>query len=218
MKLHGAGSPLSSNGFANALAILGVDAPTLHPDLSNPVPGGYLGGAAEYGRLNGASTLDADAALQSASWGIGQLMGFNYGVIGYASVQQMVEAMGDDEDEQLQATATFIEASAMNEALRRHDWQDFARSYNGSDFGRVGYDVKLAAAYARYRQWLPNLDLRSVQVALVYLGFSPGPIDGIMGPRTAAAIMAFQRKRKLKATGRLDAQMTDTLLDAAFAA
>jgi hypothetical protein len=29
MKLHGAGSPLSTNGFANALAMLGVDASTL---------------------------------------------------------------------------------------------------------------------------------------------------------------------------------------------
>jgi hypothetical protein len=182
------------------------------------VPGGYLGGAAEYGRLNGASTLDADAALQSASWGIGQLMGFNYGEIGYASVQQMVEAMREDEDEQLWATATFMEEESMNMALQEQDWQEFARRYNGSDFGRDGYDVKLAAAYARYRQWLPSFDVRSAQVALVYLGFSPGPIDGIKGPRTNAAIMAFQRKRKLKVTGRLDAQMTDTLLDAAFAA
>ena len=257
MNLHGAGSPLSSDGFANALAILGVDASTLwavlsvetrgfgflpsrrpvilferhvfhrltggrfdveHPDLSNPVPGGYLGGAAEYGRLNGASTLDADAALQSASWGIGQLMGFNYEHVGYTSVQQMVAAMREDEDEQLWATATFIEDCTTNEALQQHDWQEFARSYNGPDFGRDGYDVKLAAAYARYRQWLPSFDVRTVQVALVYLGFSPGPIDGVPGPRTIAAIMAFQRKRKLKVTGRLDAQMTDTLLDEAFAA
>ena len=257
MKFHGTGSPLSSDGFANALAIMGIDAPTLwavlsvetrgfgflrsrrpvilferhvfhrltggrfdvsHPDLSNPMPGGYRGGAAEYGRLNGASTLDADAALQSASWGIGQLMGFNYEHVGCASVEQMVAAMREDEDKQLWATATFIQDCGTNAALQRHDWQDFARSYNGPDFGREGYDAKLAAAYARYRQWLPSFDVRSLQVALLYLGFSPGPIDGVPGPRTVAAIMAFQRKRKFKVTGRLDAQMTDALLYAAFAA
>ena len=48
------------------------------PEISNPLPGGYIGGPAEYVRLNSASMLDADAALQSASWGIGQLMGYNF--------------------------------------------------------------------------------------------------------------------------------------------
>ncbi len=105
----------------------------------------------------------------------------------------------------------------MNAALQDGDWRQFARRYNGSDSGRDGYDVKLAETHTRYRQWLPSFDVRSVQIALVYLGCSPGVIDGIDGPRTGAAIAAFQRKRKLKVTGRLDARMTETLLEAAFA-
>jgi peptidoglycan hydrolase-like protein with peptidoglycan-binding domain len=34
----------------------------------------------------------------------------------------------------------------------------------------------------------------------------PGPIDGIMGPRTKAALKDFQRAQGLPETGRLDAE------------
>ncbi len=44
-------------------------------------------------------------------------------------------------------------------------------------------------------------DTRAVQMALAALGISPGPIDGIPGPRTRAAIMQFQRERGLTADG-----------------
>ena len=36
--------------------------------------------------------------------------------------------------------------------------------------------------------------------------FNPGPIDGLMGPRTSAALREFQQKEDLKETGRLDAE------------
>lgn len=44
-------------------------------DISNPKAGGYIGGTGEYSRLEKAMNLDESAALQSASWGIGQVMG-----------------------------------------------------------------------------------------------------------------------------------------------
>ena len=40
-----------------------------------------------------------------------------------------------------------------------------------------------------------DYDIRSLQVKLAYVGFSPGEIDGIMGPKTEAAIVAFKRTR-----------------------
>ena len=47
--------------------------------ISDPAAGGYgARGAAQYDRLALALAKDADAALQSASWGIGQIMGMNY--------------------------------------------------------------------------------------------------------------------------------------------
>ncbi len=42
---------------------------------------------------------------------------------------------------------------------------------------------------------------RGVQARLQALGFNPGPIDGIVGAKTLAAIVAFQKSRKLVADG-----------------
>lgn len=50
-------------------------------------------------------------------------------------------------------------------------------------------------------------DVRSAQQALRAKGYNPGPSDGVMGPRTEAAVRQFQQKEGLTETGRLD---TDT--------
>jgi hypothetical protein len=42
---------------------------------------------------------------------------------------------------------------------------------------------------------------RGVQSALAALGYDPGPVDGVMGPRTRAAVMAFQRSAGLVVDG-----------------
>lgn len=45
-------------------------------------------------------------------------------------------------------------------------------------------------------------ELREVQQRLTELGFDPGPADGLMGARTAAAIEQFQRAQNAEPTGR----------------
>jgi peptidoglycan hydrolase-like protein with peptidoglycan-binding domain len=47
-------------------------------------------------------------------------------------------------------------------------------------------------------------DTRAAQEALKTEGFDPGPIDGLMGPRTRAAINDYQTKNNLPVTGMLD--------------
>lgn len=47
----------------------------------------------------------------------------------------------------------------------------------------------------------PVMDARWAQGALKQLGFDPGPIDGQMGPRTQAAIKAYQTARGLEPDG-----------------
>ena len=41
-----------------------------------------------------------------------------------------------------------------------------------------------------------------VQAGLTQLGYNPGPIDGVMGPRTKTAIESYQRDHNLPVDGR----------------
>lgn len=121
------------------------------PDISNPRSGGYLGGAREWNRLNAAISFDRTAALKSASWGLGQVMGFNYRAAGYSDVEDFVAAMHVSEGKQMEAMMNFIKANpAMHQALRDRNWQRFAYYYNGPAYRRNDYDNKLAAAYQKF--------------------------------------------------------------------
>jgi hypothetical protein len=184
--------------------------------ISNRIPGGYVGGRSEYDRLEKAMELAREAALQSASWGIGQVMGFNYEAAGFTSVDAMVEGMVKSENEQLMAMANFIKFNNLADALRRNNWVSFARGYNGRDFKKNEYDTRLAAACAKFLIILPDLTLRTTQAALRYLGIDPGPVDGLRGRRTRSAIIQFQERFGLQATGELDQDTEDKLNAEAF--
>jgi hypothetical protein len=49
--------------------------------------------------------------------------------------------------------------------------------------------------------------IREAQNILAFHEFGPGPVDGRLGPRTDAALRAFQSEAGIEATGRLDAEM-----------
>lgn len=125
----------------------------LHPDLINPRPGGYAGGLAEYPRLARARMIDDSAAIESTSWGLFQIMGFHWQLLGYPSAQAYASAMAAGEGQQLDAFVRFIEASpALHKALKARKWAAFARLYNGPAYARNLYDTKLARAYNRYSE------------------------------------------------------------------
>ena len=187
-----------------------------HPDISNATAGGYKGGAAEYPRLKQAMALDRNAALESASWGLGQVMGFNAASIGYANVQAMVDAFKDGEDAQLAGCVDFITGKpALKKAFKERDWAKVAFFYNGKTFAKNAYDVKLANFYAQFQKRAPDIGVRADQARLAYLGFDPKGIDGMVGPGTAKAIRAFQTGSGLPATGTFDAGTRKKLRDAA---
>jgi len=166
------------------------------PSVSHPKPGGYgAPGANQHARLEAAAALDARAAQESASWGLGQVMGFNARHAGHDGIESFVSAMREGEDAQLLAMCAFIAAAGLDDALRRRDWTAFARGYNGPGFARNAYDAKLAGAFADYAQGtrpLPDFALRAAQLRLLYAGLDPGPIDGVFGRRTRVALAAFR--------------------------
>ncbi len=104
-------------------------------------------GRREHQRLQEASALNRDAALQSASWGKFQIMGFNCKYCGYDSVQAFVNAMYRDEGAHLDAFVGFVKQARLDKALCERRWMDFARGYNGPSYAANQYDQKLAAAY-----------------------------------------------------------------------
>jgi hypothetical protein len=189
-----------------------------HPDISNPTPGGYKGGAAEYARLARAMALNETAAIESASWGLGQVMGFNASSLGYAGAKDMVEAFKASEDAQLDGCARFIARNpALQNAFNDKNWARVAFFYNGSNFAENHYDIKLADAHQSYSNSLPSVDVRAGQARLVYAGFGPLDIDGVAGPATKRALLLFQVRKNLPQSGGFDAATDAALRTAAGA-
>lgn len=118
--------------------------------LASRRAGGYGRESDQYPKLMRAMKIDATAALMSCSYGLGQVMGFNHKVAGYDSVQDMVRAFMDDEENHLQASVNFIKANGLDEDLRNHNWAGFARGYNGPGYKRNRYDEKLADAFEKW--------------------------------------------------------------------
>lgn len=54
---------------------------------------------------------------------------------------------------------------------------------------------------------------REVQALLAQLGYSPGPTDGLYGPRTKAAIQEFQRDKGMRADGEISASLRMRLME-----
>lgn len=126
---------------------------TTDPDIVNRRTGGYVGDMAEHDRLQRAQEIHEDSALESASWGLFQIMGFHWQRLGYASPQAFVSEMCRGERQQLMAFVSFIRAdSSLHQALKERHWETVALRYNGPQGVSRGYHRKLANAFTRYTQ------------------------------------------------------------------
>lgn len=189
-----------------------------YPDISNKQPGGYgPGGAAQYQRLERALELDSNAALRSASWGIGQVMGFNAEIAGYSDVEEMVTAMTASENDQLLAMSGEIITNGLHKALHAHDWAKFAKGYNGPEYAKNKYDSRLEAAYQKFAVLLPDITVRTAQVYLMYLGYNPGTIDGVPGRFTYSALNQFQQQNGLPIANEINDDLLSVLKEKALA-
>lgn len=99
-----------------------------------------------------ASQFYPEQAAQSISMGSAQIMGFNHIRVGYPSARAMFDALGDrTQGETTQMIAFFaflLNTTGMLTAIRRKDWREIARMYNG--VGQVDlYAGLLEAAYRK---------------------------------------------------------------------
>lgn len=103
-----------------------------------------------YDQISAAIDIDETAALNSASWGLPQIMGFNHEAAGFQSAKSMVTSMLEGEDQQLEAFANLLSDWKLDETLRNRNWRTFALKYNGPNALKNGYDKKLETAYEKF--------------------------------------------------------------------
>lgn len=170
--------------------------------------------AARYELFNTmAQIAGMELAARSCSWGLPQMMGFNYKSCGYDSAVALVEDFATGEAAQLRGMASFIKANPrMHRAMVKCDWPVFAHAYNGPSYYVNRYDQKLAVAFAKYNKGvshpLPVLRegdrgdaVRDMQERLHFAGYPVGMIDGRFGKLTSQALRSFQKDHGLTVDG-----------------
>ena len=121
------------------------------PDICNAKAGGYQGNSAEHDRLERAKKYDRDAALMSASWGMYQIMGFNYRSAGYNDLNTFIGEMMASEDYHMKAVINFIynNPNLLN-AVKNKDCARTAFYFYGSGYTKYNYDVRLQEALRKF--------------------------------------------------------------------
>lgn len=112
----------------------------------------------EWEAFNSAFAHNPDAAMQSTSIGLPQIMGFHYARLGYPAVGDMWDDFKRSETHQIKALIRFIESDKrLRKALIEKDWHQVAMSYNGAGYAaqahRLGinpYNVQMKEQYSKY--------------------------------------------------------------------
>ena len=107
----------------------------------------------EWAAYEVAKSIHLEAANESTSFGMGQVMGFNYrlasGKDKFKSAQEMIEAFSTGEYAQVRGMLWYCANCGIIDDLLRHDWHGFAWVYNGTGYLAQGYHTKLSENFAR---------------------------------------------------------------------
>lgn len=106
----------------------------------------------QYQLLRDAFALAPEAAVQSCSWGMFQVMGENYRNVGWTELQKFVDDMFYSEGQHLRAFLGFCRHNGLVGYLRNRQWTAFARAYNGPRYADHAYDVQMRNRYNEYKR------------------------------------------------------------------
>lgn len=95
-------------------------------------------------------TISPGNALKCTSFGLFQILGSNYSLMGYSDVFEYIADSYISEVSHLKAFGEFLKSAKLVGALKKLDWASFAKGYNGPSYARFGYDKKLKEAYKKY--------------------------------------------------------------------
>lgn len=85
---------------------------------------------------------------------------------------------------------------------------------DGGMFGKSSTATPSTAAQQAAAQPAPRPEVRETQQQLKSLGLYDGPVDGVWGAETQAAVERYQSQRGLSATGRVDEPTRNSLREA----
>jgi hypothetical protein len=194
--------------------------------LASKKVGGVLNpstGKARYELIARAEALDETAAIESCSWGLGQVMGANWKDLGYNSAKDLMLSAATV-DGQVDMIIRFLNRNGLMEKLRKKDWKGFASGYNGSSYRKNAYDKKLGQAYQKYLNPQTNDVINApvdeillVQKMLNEVGGYQLLVDGKLGISTNTALRDFQLKNGLVVDGKYGT-LTKAALENAYVA
>lgn len=112
----------------------------------------YKGGSNEYVRLAKAERISKEAALKSASYGMFQILGKNYGECGIKDVISFVRLMNTSSHWQLQLFVNYIVKRNLAKYMKNHQWDNFAYYYNGPSYQKNNYAKRISQEYIKLKK------------------------------------------------------------------
>lgn len=178
--------------------------------------------SARYAMLERMIAINKEAAYESISIGVGQVMGSHFKILGYQFASQMFEAAKEFDGQVRQMFAFIAYDPRLLKAAQNYKYKDFAKIYNGpaakesywtdlEDFvlswrtRRGGEDSPIPAQ----RNWILRINALGFNTVMEFQQARSIKVDGIVGKITreqvelAESEVAKRKREPIEAAGRI---------------